>query len=273
MTLNDIQFAFNRAIRLTFSLPKFLLVFFTLLLCGVLAVFFRALATQANEWVVLSLLFVPLFLCAGILLAAGILLIRVYHDEVKGKEVSFLKTLFRSWELMVGAAYFSIPIILSYLILWMLLGIFMLFRTIPGVGEFFGAILSFAPFLINFLTLILSLTNFAILFFVTPILALRGLNRHLVAQILTRRCARDVFSNILLALISILPLALALVLLTLSAIITGTVCVNCTTTVYTVIEWFFVMIPFTALLAPPVVFFFNFAAESHVLLMREVRTR
>ena len=273
MTLNEIQFAFNRALKLTFNFHKLFLVFVVLGFCGLLAVFFRALGTNANEWVTLSLLFVPAFICAGVLLSVGILLIRLYHDEVKGKDLSYRKVLLRSWELIIGASYFSIPIILSYLLLWMLLGIFILLKTIPGLGEFFGVILSFAPFIINFLTLVLFLLNLALLFFVAPVIALKGLNRHLVTQILIRRWENDVFSNLLLAFIGILPLLLVLSLLILSAIITSLLCLNCTSPIYTVMEWFFVMIPFTALLSPAVVFFFNFAAESHVLLMRQIRAR
>lgn len=269
MNLNDIQFAFNRALKLTFSLQKSLLVFAVLLFCGLLAVFFRALGIHANEWVTLSLLFVPIFICAGVLLSAGILLIRIYHDEVKGKTVSWSKVLSQSWELVIGASYFSIPIILSYLLLWMLLGIFMLLKAIP----IFGVLLSFAPFILNFLTLVLSFLNLSLLFFVTPVIALKGLNRNLVTQILVKRWESDIFSNLLLALLSIIPFLVVLTLLILSAVITSSLCVNCTQSIYTVIEWFFVMIPFTALLAPTIVFFFNFAAESHVLLMKGIRAR
>jgi hypothetical protein len=35
-----------------------------------------------------------------------------------------------------------------------------------------------------------------------------------------------------------------------------------------VLQWFFIMLPFTALLSPAVVFFFNFATEAHVFLKR-----
>lgn len=153
----------------------------------------------------------------------------------------------------------------------MFLGIFMLLKGIPGLGEFMGVVLAFAPFLINFLTLVLFVLNFAVLFYVTPVVALKGLSRHMVTQVLMTRWKSDVFSNVLLLLIAILPLVLLLILLVASAIITGQICVNCTDPVLTVIEWFFVMIPFTALLTPAVIFFFNFAAESHVLCMREAR--
>lgn len=272
MNLNEIQLSFNRALKHTFSKEKLYLVFFILAACGLLAVFFRGLAVSAGEWVSLSLFFVPVFLCAGILLSTGIILIRIYHDEVKGRPFSYKKIVARSWELIIGASYFSVPVILIYLILWMFLGIFMLLKGIPGLGEFMGVVLAFAPFLINFLTLVLFVLNFAVLFYVTPVVALKGLSRHMVTQVLMTRWRSDVFSNLLLLLIAMLPLALLLILLVASAIITGQICVNCTDPVLTVIEWFFVMIPFTALLTPAVIFFFNFAAEAHVLNMREARS-
>lgn len=263
--------AFNRAMKYTFSPSKMLLVFIFLALTGLLAVFFRGLASHANLWATLSLLFIPLFIGAGFLLSVGILLIRIYHDEVKGKPVQYKEVLLRSWELVIGASYFSLPVILAYLLLWMLLGVFMMLRAIPGLGEFFGAILSFAPFLINFLMLVLAAMNFALLFFVAPVLALNGMSRHLVTEVLMKRWNYDIFSNLFLALMALLPLTILLTLLILSAVLTSSMCVGCTNTYLTVMEWFFVMIPFTALLSPAVIFFFNFAAESHVLLMRKLR--
>lgn len=271
MNFSDVQFSFNRALKMTFNTKKLFIVFIVLALCGVLAVFFRGLSLTAGEWVNLSLLFVPIFLCAGILLSTGILLIRIYHDEIKNKQISYKKVLAKSWEIIMGASYFSIPIILCYLLLWMLLGVFMMMQSIPGLGEFIGVILAFAPFLINFITLVLMVINISMLFFVTPVVALKGLNRQLVTQILVKRWQTDPFSNLFLAVIAILPLAFILALLIGAAFITGSVCVNCSNPLYEVVEWFFVMIPFTALLAPGVVFFFNFAAEAHVLLMKEIR--
>lgn len=273
MTLRDIQVSFNRAMKLTFSFHKILLVFIVLALCGVLAVFFRGLAESANPWMMLSLLFVPFFMCAGVLLSVGIVLIRIYHDEIKGKEVSYKNIAFQSWDLILGASYFSVPIILCYLLLWMLLGFFMMLRGIPGLGEFIGVILSFAPFVINFLMLVLTVLNFALLFFVAPILALKGMSRHLVAQIFVKRWSYDIFSNLFCAFLALVPLLFVLTILILAAIITGSMCVSCSNPYLTVMEWFFVMIPFTLILSPSVVFFFNFAAESHVMLMRQIRTQ
>src|SRR5262245_18674243 len=149
MNLSDVQFIFNRALSLAFERRKLLMVFVVLALCGLLVIFFRALAIHAGTWVLMSLSFMPIFICAAIVLSVGVILIRVYHDEIKRKTFRYRDILAKSWEIVIGASYFTIPIILCYLLLWMLLGIFVLLKEIPGVGEFFGVIFAFGPFLIN----------------------------------------------------------------------------------------------------------------------------
>lgn len=268
MTFADMQLIFNRALWLSLNKKKFLLVFSILALCGVLAVFFRGLAVSANEWLLMSLTFLPIFLCAGILLATGIILIRIYHDEIKRKETRYTEILGKSWEIMLGASYFSIPIILSYLLLWMLLGVFFLMKEIPSIGPFFSAILAFGPFLIILGSLILCLLSLALLFFVTPIIALKGLYRIQIAQTLSQRLKQDVFSNVVLAITATFPLWVIVGFLTLAAWMSGSICFACSDPLQQILQWFFTMIPFTAILTPAVIFFFNFAAESHVLMMK-----
>lgn len=271
MTLNDIQFIFNRALSYTFNKKKLLSVFLVLLLCGVLVVFFRGLAVNAGHWIALSLTFLPIFLCSGVLLSTGIVLVRIYHDEIKKKNISYRNVIGQSWDIVIGSTYLSIPIILSYLLLWMLLGVFFLLNEIPGIGVFFGVILAFAPFLLNLASLFLCIVSLSMLFFVAPVVALKGLNGIQVSQTLTHRLQRDVFLNLFLATIAAMPLLLLLALLTASALLTGAVCYTCNHPLYITLQWFFVMIPFTAILTPAVIFFFNFAAESYVLLQRQAK--
>lgn len=273
MTLSDIQFIFNRAFSKSFTLKKLLLVFVSLALCGVLVVFFRGLAVNAGHWLILSLSFLPIFLCSGCLLSVGIFLIRIYHDEVKNKEVKYGDILSKSWEIILGASYFSVPIILCYLLIWMLLGIFFLLRDIPTFGQFFAVLLAFAPFLINLASLVLCLINFALLFFVAPVIALKGFDKMQISKILMNRIQGDLFSNLLLALIASIPFLFAVGILSLAAFLTGTICYTCELLIYTVLQWFVIMIPFTALLSPAIVFFFNFAAEAHVLIQKELKKR
>lgn len=269
MQLSDIQLLFNRAFKLTFCKKKLLMVSIILALCGLLVVFFRGLAQFANYWVVQSLTFIPLFLCAGILLSAGILLIRIYHDEIKGRPVKYRDLLANSWEIIIGASYFAIPIILSYLILWMAMGIFILLEEIPGIGSFFMAILAFGPFLLNLGSLLLCLLSLMMLYFITPVVALKGTNRIQLANILARRLQADIFSNLLLGLVALLPLIFSLGMLISAVFLTETICVTCEKAPYNVLQGFFIMIPFAAMLSPAVVFFFNFAAESHVMMLKK----
>jgi hypothetical protein len=264
--LTDVQRIFNRAFQLTFSARKLLIMAAVLALCGLLVVFFRSLTLHAGRWVMMSLTFVPLFLCTGVLLSAGIWLIRVYHDEVKGKAVKYKDVLANSWEVIIGASYFAIPILISYLLLWMMLGIFMLLKAMPGIGEFFVAVLAFAPFLLNLASLLLCILSVMLLFLITPVVALKGTSRLHLAKIITQRIKSDLFSNLLLGGIALLPLCIFGAVLGTAALLTDSMCLACEKPVYTVVHSFFVMIPFAALLAPAVIFFFNFAAEAHVLM-------
>ena len=272
MNLQDLRFAFNRAFFFSFSGKKWLLTFLLLALCGLLVVFFRALGMNANEWILLSLSFLPIFLCSGLLLSLGVVLVRAYHDEIKQKPFTYRGIMLQSWELMLGVFYFTIPIILSYLTLWMLLGIFLLLRDLPLVGQFFAVILAFGPFLINLVSLALALFSLSLLFVVAPVVALNGLNHVRVTQIIIRRLQHDPFSNLFFGLVALLPLLLLFGLLILAWVLTGSVCYSCHDPMYIILQWFILMIPFSACLSPAIVFFFNFAAEAHVMLQKQLKS-
>lgn len=271
MDFQTLSFIFNRSLSLAFSRKKLFFVFCILASSGLLVVFFRGLALHAGQWVKLSLTFLPIFICTGILLSMGILLIRVYHDEIKQREVHYWQVLARSWEIVMGASYFAIPIIFAYLLLWMLLGIFVLLSEIPAVGEFFSAILSFGPFLINLGTLILCVLSLALLFFIAPLIALKGLEGGAIFQLAIKRLEKDPFANLILLLVALLPLTIIITLLLLAVGLTGSLCLDCNNSLQTILKWFFIMLPFTAFLTPAVIFFFNFAAEAHVLMQKIIK--
>jgi hypothetical protein len=272
MDFQAFSFIFNRALVHTFSRTKLFFVFILLAMSGLLVVFFHGLSLHAGPWVMLSLTFLPIFICTGILLSMGILLIRMYYDELKQRDSNIWTTLSHSWEIVIGASYFALPIIFSYMLLWMLMGIFVLLREIPLVGDFFGIVLAFAPFLINLGTLVLCLIAFALLFFVAPLIALKGLERGAVFQMAVKRLEYDPFANCVLIIVALLPLALVTLLLMLSAYLTGGLCPDCHNSLQAVLKWFFIMVPFTACLTPGVIFFFNFAAEAHALMQKNMRS-
>jgi len=241
------------------------LAFPVLILCGILTVFCRAVALDASSWVAMSLAFLPILVSSGILLALGVLLIRVHLHEVKNLHLSLQRLLTGSVDLVMGTSYLSVPPILAYLLLWIVLGIFFLLNEIPGIGDFFSVVLSFGPFLLIFGSLLLCLFNLALLFFVAPAAALQPLKRHSLAKRVLASFQGRLLSSIALFLLALIPIVFISGLLSLSALLTD-LHLGSEKSLAVAMEWFFIMIPFCAVLTPAVIFFFNFAAESYQLL-------
>lgn len=265
----DVEHIFNRAFKFSFAKKKLIFVFPILALCGLLVVLFRTLSVGANNWVGVSLAFLPVFLCTGILLAAAVVLIRIYHDEVKGRHVGYRKTIRHSWDLMLGVSYFSLPLVLAYLVLWIVLGVFYLFKGIPKIGNTLGVVLSFGPFLLILGSLVLSLFSLLLLFFVTPVVALKSTARFSLVEEMLHRFKTNFFSHFSLLVLGLIPLLIVVGLLILAAALTGMTYFTTERTWAIAMQWFIIMLPFAALLSPALIFFFNFAAESFVWMQRK----
>ncbi len=259
----DIEKSFARAIAFSFSKKKMLLTFPVLVLCGILAVFCRAVAYGASDWIAMSFAFLPILLSSGVLLALGVLLIRIHIHEVKQLHLGFRRLIAGSVDLILGTSYLAIPPILAYLLLWMILGIFFLLREIPGIGDFFSVVFAFGPFLLIFGSLLLCLFNLGLLFFVAPAAAFQPFKRTSLAKRVIAFFQGRILSSIALFLLALVPILLVVGLLTLSALLTDS---GAEKPLSIALSWFFIMIPFAAILTPAVIFFFNFAAESYQLL-------
>ncbi len=266
MHWSDLEKGFNRAALLSFSERKLALAFPALLLCGILSVFCRAVAYEASEWVAMSLAFLPILLSSGILLALGVLLVRLHHHEAKQLSLDFKKLIGSSTDLVIGTFYLAILPVLVYLFLWILLGVFFLLREIPLVGDFFSIIFSFGPFLLIFGSLFLCLFNLGLLFFVAPAAALQSLQKAPLAKRVLEVLSKKLFSSLILFLIALIPIGIVGGILSLAAILTNVNFSIAERSLSVALEWFFIMLPFSAILSPVVVFFFNFAAESYQIL-------
>ncbi len=271
MTWREVEHIFNRALKFTYSRRKLLFTVPVLVFCGLIIVCFQALGAKASDWLAISMTFLPIFFSSAVLLAFGILLTRIYHHEVKGLEVSYKKTLGTSKALMVEVVYLAVPMVLVYLILWTVLGIFYLLKEIPVIGDALGIILSFGPFLLFLGSFLLSVLSLAMLFFVTPSVAFKASAEFEVLRSVLKRLQFSPFSNLLLMLLGLLPLILIAGLMTIAAIVTGKSYVASENPMAVGMEWFFIMLPFSALLAPVVIFFFNFSAEAHVLMIKKMK--
>jgi hypothetical protein len=273
MTFNDLEFCFNRSLSYSFTQKKLLTVFSVLILCGILVGFCRTLAYGSSNWISMSLIFLPIFLSAGILLALGIFIIRLYYHEIKSLKLSYRKILFNSWELIIGTTYLSIPPILIYLLLWVVLGVFILLKELPVIGEFVGVVLAFAPFLIILSSIILVFISLVILFFIAPAIALGEKEKFYLAKTVILRLRENIFRNLLFFFISICPLVFLIGFLSYASHLTGISYIASEHLVSISVRWFFLMIPFCLFLTPFVIFFFNFAAEAYNFSIKKGTTK
>ncbi len=263
MDFSSIETCFNRALSLSFSKKKIFLCFPSLIICGIILVFCKTLAFNASGWTALSLIFLPLLLSFCILLALGVLLVRIYHHEVKGLKVNFKELFSASWQQVMSTFYLSVPPVLIYLLLWVLLGIFLLFKEIPGVGEFIGVILAFGPFILILCTLFLCLIDILLLFFGSPAIALKTTDKLKLARSIFGYLKENAFKHLIMLLIALMPITSLICFLALGWHLTNISYLEMTQDALKSLSWFFIMVPFSAILTPAVIFFFNFSAESY----------
>jgi hypothetical protein len=266
MNWTEVEKAFARAMLLSFSKKKMMLTFPALILCGILIVFCRAVAFHASDWISLSLAFLPALLSSGILLALGVLLIRTHYREAKQLSIDLKKLVAGSLDLILSTSYLSIPPVLAYLCLWILLGIFFLLKEIPGVGDFFSVVLAFGPFLLIFGSLLLCLFNLGLLFFIAPVAALQPLKGVILVKKVLAVLQTRPLGCMALFLLSLIPIGLLAALMSLAAFLTNVSFLIAERSLSVGMEWFFIMLPFCAILTPAVIFFFNFAAESYQII-------
>ncbi len=264
----DLEKSFVSAWALSFSRIKLSLCFVSLSLCGLLLVFCRALAFGAGSWVNLSLVFLPILLSLGFLLSTGVLLARMYVRDVRGLTVNLKKLFGGSIEIALGTSYLSFPPVFAYLCLWFVLGLFILLKEIPFVGPFFSIVLAFGPFLLIFTSLLICLLCVGLLFFVVPAVAHQSIKRMELWLEVWKTLKLRPFQSVFLFVIGALPVLAMGGLLTLAAMISTYSFSGNEPSIVLALEGFFVMLPFCALLTPPVIFFFHFASESYQLLRR-----
>lgn len=269
LQFSDLRFMFNRSVQHCLERSKWLLTALVLFGTGLFIVVSNALALHAPAWISLSLVFLPIFISSGIWIALGIILIRIYHNEIKNRSFTYAQVLANSLELLLGSAYATVPVLLLFILLWVVLGFFMLLQSVPVVGSLFSVLFAFAPFLLSLAALLMCVGLVFILFFVTPVLALRGLNRAVIMEVLRTRGSHDPFSNLACLLTAAIPFAFFLLFLLFAACLTKNICGAEHDPLKAAFQGLFVMIPFSFLLAPAAIFFFNFAAESHALFIRK----
>ncbi|MDR3623601.1 MAG: hypothetical protein P4L16_00470 [Chlamydiales bacterium] len=264
MTFSELSNMFNRAFLHAFSKKKLLFVFVILACSGLFAVICKGIISYVNPWMATMLVFLPF--CAGcaLLFPAGITLIRLYHDEIKRREVSFLKVCMGSWKALTSSLYLIFPLILSYLLLWVFLGFFVFIRGMPVVGTIIEMLFAFVPYLLVLGFLVLGVLAISVLFFVSPLVALNEKDSYRMVPLVISRLKQNVLGNVVFFIVGTLPALIVTVFLLFTAFFVSMEYLPFKCIVQAILQWFFVMLPMALFLSPFVVFFFNFAAEAHV---------
>lgn len=269
MKFAELEAMCTRSADFCLNKTKLALASFVIVLCGLLVVFCQSIELFTGAWMHFTLTFLPLFVSGGMLMGLGLVLIRSYHDEVKKIESSFKSLLLGSWHAAISSAYIFMPIVLVFLSIWAMLGLFYLFREIPVVGEHFASLLSSGPFLLHLGALLLCFFSIYVLFVVTPCFALKPFfEASSLAQDKATYSA-NLFQRLAVLHVALLPLVFSVLLLIIAAKMTTSGYVTSSSYTQMIMQWLMIMLPFAILLSPAVVFFFNMAAEMHIFVHRQ----
>lgn len=271
MKFSELEHMLQSAAYHTMSKKKLIYSALVLLACSLFMIFGMSVSLFAGSWVSSGLYFVSFFLSLALVMALGVILIRYYHDEIKERDVTLKDLILNSWSTALGALSLFVPVVLGYLALWMAQGVFLVCASIPFLGQFVATIFSFVPFLLNLATLMLGMGVLYALFCLTPTLSLTNSFQQGQFSQVFRDALRMGFMRMLLFIASVVPLAVSLVLLGASFSMTMGMLSEQQAILDRVLQWFFIMVPFSALLAPAVIFFFNLATQTHVYIQRQTR--
>ena len=148
---------------------------------------------------------------------------------------------------------------------------FYLLKGVPLVGNAFGCNLLVWPIFASVGFFLVCFLSILILFFLTPSFSLKADVRTEMVERVWTRVKYNPFSNFFLLFVGLVPLLFVAGLMVLAAFLTGKSYFEAEKAIEVGFQWFFMMLPFCALLAPAVIFFFNFAVECHVLMLKKMR--
>lgn len=262
--LQEIKESFDKAFYHSFTLSKFLTVYISLGVCALLFVSFRQLAYGHPFWIQQILFFLPLFLGALLLYGAQLFLTQGYLRERERKQQPLLrKRLFAMVPSLMKLSYFLVPLVLFYLILLLFSGTFLLFTHAPFVGVIFKTLLAFVPFLLNIGLLGIFMALLFISFYIVPLLSIETQN---IRKRLFKRMTLSPFIQFFYLLLPTVLLLTVWKLLMWAVEMSVNAYVFQESSLEVLLQSFSILIPFTALFTFPILFLWNFAAESALVV-------
>jgi hypothetical protein len=246
----------KRAIEASLKKEKTFLAYPVLLLAALITVFVLALLHQAHDWVIFGAIGVPVYLSLGLLGSLSVFIHRLYYHELKGESIDYKEIFKASMNRMWNGVFLALPLILTHLILWVLMGLFYLLQGVPYAGPIIAVLFSMLPFAFMMVLSLLPLGAFFILFYGSTFFAF-DLKVDLDP---VRENPLSIAKNFAIATI---PLLLGILFLggiywatmELFGITQNIVALS--------LQRLFLLIPFTFYLTPFVLFFFHFGLESY----------
>ncbi|HRW59004.1 MAG TPA: hypothetical protein P5048_05270, partial [Chlamydiales bacterium] len=235
---------------------------------GILFIFFFAISSKGNLWTQLGLMIVPFLVFLALLITLGLFQIRLYQKYLKQEKIHIIEMWQNSFSDMKKVFLSTMPLIVLFVALWMMLGIAWGMAKFPGIGAFFGVFFSFIPFVIVLASFFLILLLGASLFFVTPYFVDQKKKKMQIFNALLQNFMHKPFSHFLLFVAGFLPLFFTTFFVFLAVYVVGQLYFVGPSILYQSIYSLFLMIPISICFTPVLNFLYFFAYESYKILSK-----
>lgn len=269
MIFKDLDKCFTRAFLFAIQKKKLFFTYPFIFLTGIIFIFFKSINESAGKWANLSFLFLPIFISFAILFVLGIFLTRIYFHDVKNLKCTYMEILKNSVDKVFQTFYISIFSIFTFVIVWIVFGFLAAIKDIPHIGSFIGVFLSIIAYIFILFFIGLVILNLFLLFFITPMIALKSKMKLRLLLQAFKNLKNQIFVNFSLFLIAFVTFLIAVLIFFIAAVLTKSYFAIRLDSIYFGLENFFIMIPFTILITPFVIFFFNFSLEAYNLMKKK----
>jgi len=252
----ELEEMLKRAYRASLAKEKIFLAYPVLLLASLIAVFTFAILHQAHEWVIFGAISVPIYLTLGLLGSLAVFIHRIYYHELRGETVNYKDILKASLNRMLNGVFLALPLIITHVSLWLLMGLFYLVQGIPYFGPVFAVLFAMFPFAFLMAMGLLPLISLFALFYGSSFFAF---DLNLDFSHFKERPSM-VLGHFMLAL---LPLLLGTTFLGAVYWLTMTLFGVENNVIAISLQRLFLLLPFSFYLTPFVLFFFHFGLESY----------
>jgi hypothetical protein len=245
-----------RAFRHSFKAEKIFLCYPILFVSSLVICFVLAMLHSASDWVIFGAISVPVYLTLGLLASLSVFIHRIYYHELRGDSINYKDIFAASINRMLNGVFLSLPLMVTHLLLWVLLGVFFFLQDVPYLGTLVAVLFSMLPY--AFLVVILGLPIFTVfvLFYGSCYFAF-DLTVELEPL---KEKPLTIFRNFFIGL---LPLALAILFFGSIYWFTMDLFKIEENILALTLQRIFLLIPFSLYLSPFILFFFHFGLESY----------